>query len=404
MKKTSASARTGSSVLESRRADLSRCVKCGSCRAVCPVFLPGRQESLSPRGRVALIGAVLEGRLSASDVYEDRLASCAGCLACEEVCASRVPVTDLIQAAKEQAVAERGAGLIRKILGRVVANGKALDAASWLAPLLLHYRPASMFDRRVKGRSGRGIHTAGTGRTRGTVAFFPGCSIASFQKETGTAAIRVLSRAGYRVIVPEGLRCCGRPLLSLGDRDAVRDAAGRNAAVFSAVGADAVITACASCSLTFKREYPKLLPPGARVPPVLDIHEFLEKQQGGLELRTVRRTVTWHDPCHLGRGQGLSETARRMLLRIPGLTLVEMENPDRCCGFGGVMRLTRHALSDSIADEKAGNIIATGAEAVVTGCPSCRTQIAEGLRRAGSEIEALHTVQLIDEALGREDR
>jgi glycolate oxidase iron-sulfur subunit len=100
----------GRTLLESYRQEIARCVKCGACRPVCPTFLHSRAESLSPRGRMALVRAVLDGRLPVSKIYQDRLATCTTCLACESVCPNNVPVTTIIQCAKEQAVAESGRG------------------------------------------------------------------------------------------------------------------------------------------------------------------------------------------------------------------------------------------------------------------------------------------------------
>ncbi|HSA78496.1 MAG TPA: heterodisulfide reductase-related iron-sulfur binding cluster, partial [Nitrospirota bacterium] len=173
----------------------------------------------------------------------------------------------------------------------------------------------------------------------------------------------------------------------------------KNSAILAGLQVDAVVTACASCGLTFKREYPKLLSPEVKMPRVLDIHEFLSRGLSEKALRAVQKTVTFHDPCHLGRGQGLSGTARDVLRSVPGLMLVEMKNADRCCGFGGVMRITHGELSDAIGGDKAAMIIETGASVVVTGCPSCRMQITEALRRAGSGINVVHTVQILEEAL-----
>ena len=161
----------------------------------------------------------------------------------------------------------------------------------------------------------------------------------------------------------------------------------KNTALFEALEVDTVVTACASCGLTFKKEYPKLLRPGVKTPVVLDIHEFLSGRIAGLNLHPVRKSVTFHDPCHLGRGQGLSRTMRDLLQAVPGLSLVEMQDPDRCCGFGGVMRITHRALSDGIAADKVYDIIATRAAVVATGCPGCCMQIADALRRHGSDIE-----------------
>lgn len=352
---------------------------------------------------MALIRAVLEGRLGVSALYRDRLTTCTGCLACEAACPSGVPVTEIIQAAKEQALAEAGTGIIDRILAGVVTRPGAFQATAWLAPTMLHYsrgplqRMRNAPDSSIRGQAPCGMRNKKGRGAKGTVALFPGCAVNYMQQDIGRATASVLEMLGYEVVVPRGLKCCGRPLLSLGDRAAAEDLAAHNTAVLEAVHADAIVTACASCGLTFKKEYPKLLSRN-KPPAVFDIHEFLAGLLGNGAAGPVRKRVTWHDPCHLSRGQGLSSTARRVLHSIPGLELIEMSDADRCCGFGGLMRVTHHGLSDDIAQEKAGNIIETRASAVITGCPGCRMQISQGLRRAGSNIEVLHTVQLLEEA------
>lgn len=379
-------------MLESYRQEIARCVKCGACRTVCPTYLREREESLSPRGRMALVRAVLDGRLPVSKIYQDRLATCTTCLACESVCPNSVPVTRIIRAAKEQAVAGSGRAIIHSLLSEVIKHPALFSAAGWLAPAVLHYSSKRRASSKFRLQSSQST-------AKGTIAFFPGCAIEHFQPEIGNATVAVLRALGYRVTVPEGLRCCGRPLLSLGDRQAAEELAARNAAVFAGLDVEAVVTACASCGLTFKQEYPTVRPPGGRGPIVLDIHELLARELSGTALNPQRVTITWHDPCHLGRGQGLAKTVREVLMRIPGLALLEMKNADRCCGFGGVMRITHRALSDGIAEDKVKNIIASGASTVATGCPGCRMQIADALRRAGSEVAAVHTVQIIAAAL-----
>jgi len=393
-------------LLEKYRKEMSRCVKCGSCSAVCPSYLHERDESFSARGRMTLIKAVLDGQLSFSGIFKDRLATCTTCLACEASCPSNVPVTEIIQAAKEQAVAESGMGMIKNVIATLVKQPALFRAAAWLAPVVLHYSrqgpgaggPGPEGSRGRRERSTLNVQRSKETGRRGRVAFFPGCAVDYFQPDIGKAAIGVLSTIGYDVIVPEDLKCCGRPLLSLGDRRGAEELAAYNAALFEALEVDTIVTACASCGLTFKKEYPTLLRPGAKTPVVLDINEFLSGRIAGIDLNPVRKSVTIHDPCHLGRGQGLSRTVRDLLQAIPGITLVEMKDPERCCGFGGVMRITHRALSDSIAVDKVNNIIATRAAVVATGCPGCCMQIADALRRHGSDIGVVHPVQLLEEA------
>jgi glycolate oxidase iron-sulfur subunit len=343
---------------------------------------------------MALVKAVLDGRLPVSDVFEDRLDTCTSCLGCEAVCASSVPVTGIIQAARELAFDDAGAGFVKSLVAVALKNDHVMRASAWLAPLALHYgrglfRPAT---RKMQGCLPRSWSKQGK---KERVVFFPGCSITYFQSGLGDDALAVLLGMGYDVLIPEDLSCCGRPLLSLGDRRGAEEAARRNRSLLLGLGPAPVVTACASCALTFKKEYPKLLGPDAGMPEILDIHEVLAGRIDRLALGQCQRTVTWHDPCHLGRGQGLEKAARRVVRAVPGVTLLEMKDPDRCCGFGGVMRVTHREISDGILEDKVQNILKTRAETVVTGCPSCRTQLADGLRRSGSAMEVLHTVELI---------
>jgi glycolate oxidase iron-sulfur subunit len=389
--------------LKSYQEEISHCVKCGSCGGVCPTYLYERNESYSARGRMALIDAVLNGRLEVSRIYKDRLATCTTCLACEAACPSNVPVTEIIQAAKEQVVAESGRGIVGSVIAGLVKRPALFRVAARFAPVMLHYskRPGSRVkEQRLRNAEG-GVRNEKkvAHKAKGRVAFFPGCAIEYFQRDIEDATIGVLNAIGYDVIVPADVQCCGRPLLSLGDRRAAEGVAAHNTALFAALQVDAIVTACASCGLTFKKEYPELLPPGATIPVVLDIHDFLSDRIGGSGFKPVSTNVTIHDPCHLGRGQGLSRTVRDLLQIIPGLTIVEMKDADRCCGFGGVMRLTHREVSDGIADEKITNIIATGASTVVTGCPGCRMQITDALRRHASKIEVVHPMQLLEEVL-----
>jgi glycolate oxidase iron-sulfur subunit len=391
------------SPLEIHREEISRCVKCGTCGAVCPAYLHERDESFSARGRMALIKAVLDGRLAISGIYKDRLAACTACLACESACPSNVPVTDILQAAKEQAVAETGRGIIGSIIAGTVKQPPLVRAAAWLlAPVMLHYSKRLGSEGQGK-RSQFKVQSSKKTRRAGRVAFFPGCAVDYFRRDIGEATMRVLNAIGYNVIVPDGLKCCGRPLLSLGDRQAAEELAAHNAALLETLEVDAIVTACASCGLTFKKDYPNLLRPGAKTPVVLDIHDFLSGRIAGIGLKPVRKKVTIHDPCHLGRGQGLSQTVRDLLRTIPGISLVEMRDPDRCCGFGGVMRITHRELSDGIAADKVNNIIATRAGVVATGCPGCCMQIADALGRHGSEIQVVHPVQLLEEGISIAD-
>lgn len=380
--------------------EVARCVRCGACRAVCPSFIYGDGESFSPRGRIAIIKATLEGRLPFSEIYRDRLATCLGCLSCDVICPAGVPASGIIRTARERAFAEEGPRIAERLVAGVFKYRAAMRSLAWLAPFVLRFRPDA-----VSGFGGAYISTfphksvkAGASKGTDRAVFFPGCGLQHLQQDVLSASIEVLSAIGYDVYVPEKGVCCGQPLLSLGDRSGAEKFGRMNAKIFADLGADTVITACATCGLTFKKEYPKLLPPGVRIPRVMDIHEALvNRLPRDLKIDPIHVTV--HDPCHLGRGQGLSDVLRSVLRSVDGVSVVEMARPDRCCGFGGVMRAGHKALSARIGAAKAEDIAKTGAEAVVTGCPGCRMQIADSIWRAGLDIPVLHTVQVVAGAL-----
>ncbi len=378
--------------LEMRRGDIGRCVKCGTCAAVCPSYAGARDETYSARGRMALVQAVLDRRIAVAKAFRDRLAACTTCLSCESVCPIGVPVVAIIQAAKELAVAEAGPGFVNSLAAGVLRRPLLFGAVARLAPLFLHL-PA---ERRLGETTVRKRAAAGTPEAR--ALFFPGCAVQGLQSDIGRAVKRVLGALGYDVITPAGLQCCGRPFLSLGLRKRAEDLARRNARILTTTKADVIVTACAACGMTFKKDYPALLG-GVRAPVVLDIHEVVGPRLSRVAWSSVAGTITWHEPCHLGRGQGLGPVARSVLDAVPGLDRVEMEDADRCCGFGGALRLTQHRLSDAIGGAKARAVLETKASRVVTGCPGCRMQISAALRRAGSDVVVLHTVQVLEEAL-----
>jgi len=309
-------------------------------------------------------------------------------------------VTAIIQAAKEDAVRASGRGLISRFVAATLTNDRAMRSLAWLAPVVLRYagmegKSALVRSRRLAESIVQSERTKGPG-AKGRIAFYPGCAIKHFQPDIGHAAVAVLERAGYEVVVLDDAACCGRPLLSLGDREAARAVAEQNQRLFASLSVDRVVTACASCGLTFKSEYPALLALSGALPmPVLDIHEVLVTAMPAFPPATLKQRVTWHDPCHLGRGQGLAKTARSVLASIPGIELVETAHPGKCCGFGGVMRIGHHRLSNAIGDARAKDLMSTAAPVVVTGCPGCRMQLADSLKRAGSDAVVLHTVQLI---------
>jgi glycolate oxidase iron-sulfur subunit len=230
------------------------------------------------------------------------------------------------------------------------------------------------------------------------VGFYVGCLINYIYTDIADAVIEVLNHFGAEVVIPQEQLCCGIPARSLGATKTARKLAEANIAVFEKANVDFIITACATCGRTLKRDYHLML--GDRslnfIGKVHDVSEFIEKYFT-YETKFLDTKITYHDPCHLYWGQNISKQPRDILRR--SAKFQEMENPERCCGGGGVFNLLHYDLSMKIGEYKARAIEKSGAEVVATGCPGCRLQIEDLLALRDSAIKCIHTIQILRDAL-----
>ncbi|MEW5933753.1 MAG: (Fe-S)-binding protein, partial [Bacillota bacterium] len=249
---------------------------------------------------------------------------------------------------------------------------------------------------------------------RKRVAYFLGCVTDNLFPPVGEAVIGVLERNGYQVVVPENL-CCGVAHRAYGDVAAAEELARQNLAVLAGTGAELVVTDCATCAHTL-REYGDLLADDPRHAAaaaelsgkVREVSQLLVEEGFAEPRGAVEETVTYHDPCHLGRGMGVRAQPRQILRSIPGLEFRELPEADWCCGGAGSYNVTHHELSVRILERKMENFRQTGARLLATSCPSCLLQLGFGLRRgelaarAGVGVPAVqsgarvvHPVQLL---------
>jgi glycolate oxidase iron-sulfur subunit len=241
-----------------------------------------------------------------------------------------------------------------------------------------------------------------------TVGYFTGCMTDFVFPELGKKIINFLNRNGVEVIVPRGQGCCGAPVfLGAGDFATGRRMADTNVRAFEDL--EYIITDCATCASAMK-DYVKYLADtderGQKYTgfagKIKDITEFLVDV---LELPPSAyrvapefqgKTVTWHEPCHLGRYLGVKEQPRRILKSLPGINFVEMPNADRCCGMAGTFSVYFYELSKKIADKKLADIESTGADIVVTDCPGCQIQLIDGITRSGLTQKVMHIMELFE--------
>lgn len=410
----------------------SMCVKCGTCRPVCPVFGVRALESSGARGKMALIEAVSRDRIEQTGRYREYLETCLLCGACEEACPSNVPTLDIMLRAREKMASgvgmKTGKGLIlNHLLGAAkrfrfaVKTGRALQgfmfrrvpAASGLRrrfplPLIAGDRTVPKLARRFFTDRFHGTVMKGEGPR---VGIFAGCMTNYFYPEMGEGMMDLIADTGATVIVPGEQVCCGMPALTGGARGTVRDLAVQNLEAFEKYDLDFIVTGCATCGGNLKGNFGALLDEaGIRkdriagfVPKLQDINEFLFRR--GLPGQTPAETpqdaipelkVTYHHPCHLGRLQGIRDEPIVLMESLPGVKYVPMDEADRCCGMGGSFSVEHYDISKDVNDRKVKNIIASGTRTVVTSCPACIMHIRDGLIRNGhGDVEVLHVTDLL---------
>jgi len=210
------------------------------------------------------------------------------------------------------------------------------------------------------------------------------------------------------VVFPKKQTCCGIPVFMSGDLKNGMDLLKINLEAFAPYELEAIVVGCATCGTALKESYKSLVDGESQEwkdrvktfgDKIMDISEFMTQktQLTKAEQKSLQK-VTYHDPCHLNRGQGVSSQPRKILKDLPGVTLVEMRDPQRCCGGGGSFSFYNYELSKQISRRKVEDIEGTGASAVVTGCPGCMLQLKDQLGQKGSPVEVKHLIQVVDEA------
>jgi glycolate oxidase iron-sulfur subunit len=399
------------------------CVHCGICLPQCPTYRVLGEEMDSPRGRVYLIRAAAEGRLALTPTFIRHLDLCLGCRACESACPSGVPFGRLLEATRGQIerLAPRPLGqrlrsaLLLSVLPHPRRLGVLVGAARLyqrsglqrlvrgtrlLAPLRRLKALEGLLPETLPADSQRLPETVPAhGPRKGTVGLLVGCVQRLLFPRVNRETARLLGRAGYEVRVPRGQGCCGALHLHAGRIDQARRLASRLVSRFGRE-VDLVVTNAAGCGSAM-REYAHWLHGDREAEAfslkVRDVSELLA--EADLPCRRLETTATYHDPCHLAHGQRIRSQPRRLLARIPGLRLVELQESDLCCGSAGVYNLLEPEMADRLLALKVERIRATGARVVATGNPGCLLQISRGCRAERLPVEVLHPVELLGRAV-----
>jgi len=349
------------------RRSVYKCVQCGTCRSVCPVFNVVGWESANTRGRMLIIKSLLEGRPPSEDVLPS-LASCTTCGICAAKCPAGVNPPEVVEAARAQLVK---CGITSEVQEKLRASvitsgnsfGEAKDRTHWLSETERSQLPE-----------------------KSDYVYFVGCFDSYRYPEFAEKTFKVLQRFGVTLLPDE--QCCASPLLRTGFREDAEKVMKRNLEQIRKVGAHTIITSCAGCYTTLKNNYPEELH-------VISLPEFLAEHLDELKLKKLDLTVTYHDPCHLGRHNKIYEAPRKVIQAI--CTLKEMKNikeNSRCCGGGGGVRIGYPDISLELARNRLEDV-PEGVDYIVTSCPLC----VRNLRDAGGDIEVIDIVELVAMAM-----
>lgn len=410
--------------------DVIQCMRCGMCLATCPTYRTDGIETQSPRGRVAMIRAVIDGRLSPSEEFIEHMYHCLDCRNCQSVCPAGVKVGELVLEARHRIEENRPQpGLKRFLLHHAIKD--QLRMSRYLTPLrwyqaarvpslvrkygilklisedlefmeaLLPPLPARPLTETIPEE------IPARGAVKGRVGLFLGCAMNLIFAEVSRATVDVLSRAGYTVIVPKGQQCCGAPNIAEGERTTYREMAEHNMQLFAERDLDTIVTDCAACGSELKA-YREMFAGRSRMAElseqfsakVRDISEFLSTALGpDTVFGPMHEVVCFHDPCHLRHAQRISREPRDILRRIPGVVFQDIPDEGQCCGSAGIYNITHRDRSMKILEAKVAAICKTGAKRVITSNPGCLMQLQYAGMRWRQDWTAAHITEFLHEAL-----
>ena len=410
---------------------IDKCVHCGFCLPTCPTYMLWGEEMDSPRGRIYLMKAELEGRVPIDASFVRHFDACLGCLNCVTACPSGVQYGPLIERTRarieQKYTRDAGDGAFRKLLLSLIPYPGRMRLAmlplAIFGPLVRAFASSSagrLLPTRMRaalalsppvslGSLFASIpeRTDAIGTQRQNVAMLTGCVQRLAFHDVNEATVRVLAAEGCSVTAPAAQGCCGALALHSGEIEQARALARHNIEVFEWAGVDRIVINAAGCGSAMK-EYGELFaddprwgPRGAAISAkVRDVSELLvELGEPRAPRKPLKARVAYHDACHLAHGQGVRAQPRALLQAIPGVELVSPLEGEICCGSAGIYNLVQPEPAAQLGARKAKNIAATNPDLIATANPGCILQIAAAGREMGHEWPIFHPVQLIDASI-----
>ncbi len=379
--------------------EIRKCIECAACLSNCPIVhetwdYPGPMI-IRQLARLELDPRDVEDRVAMA--MEESVYSCTTCKMCEDICPKKIKIPSLAVELLRAKAVEAGYPLVEGqqiFVDSMMKTGRSVPEKD--EPLLREIESEEFLVDDPQGR----------------VAFFTGCLIDYRMQSTGRALIEVLNRNSVDVIVPKEQWCCASPAFRTGDLHTATTCANRVTEIFEEAmvkwNLDTVVVACAGCGKTLREDHRPLIEEGRGEPPKFKVYDLAEylldvigKENMVLPKGEIDLKITYHEPCHLGRGQGVVEQPIELLKMIPGVEYIDDPYKNRCCGAGGGVRAGLRELSQKIALTKKEYIEATGADMVTTECPFCTIQIRDILK--GTDLQTRYLPDLLAESYRKGD-
>jgi glycolate oxidase iron-sulfur subunit len=411
--------------MKKTKAMVDHCNKCGLCTTACPVYQQVLIEAANPRGRIQMVKYFLEGKATMSKRFKEIILTCLLCETCVVNCPSGIRHDEVFNDIRAELVKKYGLDWKKRLVFQLLTNEKMLHSSIIFAKLGRNWLVEKLAKAMRIGNipAGRlplvnpkpfrdqfdGVIRP-DGEPKGRVFYFTGCFTNYFAGDVGQAVVNVLKMLQVEIEIPTSQDCCGIAAILSGEGDLPLSNVEKNIATLSRAEVGMVLVDCATCGAAFKKEYIDLLKrkglDTARAEilkgKTQDVMEYVAARLDKLPLpkdyKGEKIRVTYHDPCHLVRAQGISAAPREILKALPQFEYVEMEEANTCCGGGGSFQFDFPGVSKGITEKKIEHIRKTGARIVVTGCPGCRTTIGGNMEEQ-DRIAVLHPLQLLDMAL-----
>ncbi|MFX1551987.1 MAG: (Fe-S)-binding protein [Promethearchaeota archaeon] len=370
---------------------IHRCFRCGYCKFTydfsefnCPSYKKYRFETYSTGGRLWLVYGILSGEINWNEGITNAIYACSTCGNCTENCRFdkfKDFLVDFIEAGRALAVENGFCPEKQKILLERTENPQNFNP----------YGEPNSDNTKLKEKYDL--------PDEAEWVYFIGCTSNYRQKELRDATIRFLKKANINFTLVDE-HCCCSPLLRTGQNKPVKDFMNYNINLINRTGAKKVITSCAGCYRTIKKDWVKLGADfGFEVYHTVElIKELLDEERIFINSE-FQKTVTYHDPCHLGRHMGMYEIPREVYQTIPGISLVEMQRNRKnawCCGAGGGVKIGYPEWSLEVSKERLEEAKETGASIISSICPFCRTNLSDANEKYKMDLKVIDLIEILD--------